>query len=124
MNFQQWKGNSKQKSKENMDFNWQRESSRDRRKNLKKYGENPDGRSHGESFLLFLKERIHPKGLYLLDEPETPLSPIHQMTLMVFLHQQIEEGCQFLIATHSPMLMAFPGAQILSLDQNPIHQLE
>ena len=62
--------------------------------------------------------------LYLLDEPETPLSPIHQMTLMVFLHQQIEEGCQFLIATHSPMLMAFPGAQILGLDQNPIRQLE
>ena len=89
-----------------------------------KYGQNPDGRSHGESLLLFLKERIHPKGLYLLDEPETPLSPIHQMTLMVFLHQQIEEGCQFLIATHSPMLMAFPGAQILSLDQNPIRQLE
>ena len=46
------------------------------------------------------------------------------MTLMVFLHQQIEEGRQFLIATHSPMLMAFPGAQILSLDQNPIRQLE
>ncbi|MEC8186576.1 MAG: hypothetical protein VX208_15950 [SAR324 cluster bacterium] len=46
------------------------------------------------------------------------------MTLMVFLHQQIVEGCQFLIATHSPMLMAFPGAQILSLDQNPIRQLE
>ena len=46
------------------------------------------------------------------------------MTLMVFLHQQIEEGCQFLIATHSPMLMAFPEAQILSLDQNPIRQLE
>ena len=91
---------------------------------MQKYGQNSDGRSHGESFLLFLKERIHPKGLYLLDEPETPLSPIHQMTLMVFLHQQIEEGCQFLIATHSPMLMAFPGAQILSLDQNPIRQLE
>ena len=46
------------------------------------------------------------------------------MTLMVFLNQQIEKGCQFLIATHSPMLMAFPGAQILSLDQNPIRQLE
>ena len=46
------------------------------------------------------------------------------MTLMVFLHQQIKEGCQFLIATHSPMLMAFPGAQILSLDQSPIRQLE
>ena len=46
------------------------------------------------------------------------------MTLMVFLHQQIEEGCQFLIATHSPMLMAFPGAQILSLDQNSIRHLE
>ena len=46
------------------------------------------------------------------------------MTLMVFLHQQIEEGCQFLIATYSPILMAFPGAQILSLDQNPIRQLE
>ena len=46
------------------------------------------------------------------------------MTLMIFLHQQIEEGCQFMIAPYSPMLMAFPGAQILSLDQSPIHQLE
>ena len=46
------------------------------------------------------------------------------MTLMVFLHQQIEEGCQFLIATHYQMLMAFPGAQILSLDQSSVRQLE
>ncbi|MDP7139832.1 MAG: AAA family ATPase, partial [SAR324 cluster bacterium] len=88
-----------------------------------KYGENPDGRSHGESFFHFFKERVHPKGLYLLDEPETPLSPIHQLTLLAIIKEKIDEGCQFIIATHSPMLMAFPGVQILSLDQNPIREL-
>ena len=88
-----------------------------------KYGENPDGRSHGESFIHFFQERVHPKGLYLLDEPETPLSPIHQLTLLAIIKEKIDEGCQFIIATHSPMLMAFPGAQILSLDQNPIREL-
>ena len=59
-----------------------------------------------------------------MDEPETPLSPIHQLTLLAIIKEKIDEGCQFIIATHSPMLMAFPGAQILSLDQNPIRQLE
>jgi predicted ATPase len=88
-----------------------------------KYGENPDGRSHGESFIHFFEERVHPEGLYLLDEPETPLSPIHQLTLLAIIKEKIDEGCQFLIAIHSPMLMAFPGAQILSLDQNPIREL-
>ena len=69
------------------------------------------------------KNVSHPKGLYLLDEPETPLSLIHQLSLLAIIKEKIDEGCQFIIATHSPMLMAFPGAQIHRLDQNPIGEL-
>jgi len=88
-----------------------------------RYGEDPDARSHGESFLNLLKERVHGPGFFLLDEPETPLSPIHQLTLLSMLKLYVEDGCQFIIATHSPILMAFPGATILSFDHTPIRQL-
>ena len=86
----------------------------------RKYGENPDARSHGEWFISVIKERIHPGGLYLLDEPETPLSPIHQLSLLSIIKQSVQDGSQFIIATHSPIIMALPGATILSFDQIPI----
>lgn len=82
-----------------------------------RYGDNPDARSHGEWFLAMLESRVMPGGLYLLDEPETPLSPIHQLTLLSFVRQMVEEDCQFIIATHSPILMALPDARILAFDQ-------
>lgn len=85
----------------------------------RRYGDGLDHRSHGESFLFLLQERVVPNGLYLLDEPETPLSPQNQLTLLCYLHQMVGEGCQFIIATHSPMLLAFPGATIYSLDRLP-----
>ncbi len=87
-----------------------------------RYGENPDARSHGEWFLHMLRERLHPNGLYLLDEPETPLSPIHQLSLLAMIKDLADEGCQFIVATHSPMLMALPGARILNfeLDIQPV----
>ena len=82
-----------------------------------RYGTDPDARSHGEWFIEMLKTRLHDHGLYLLDEPETPLSPIHQLSLLSIVKEQVDRDCQFIIATHSPILMALPGAQILQFDQ-------
>ena len=73
--------------------------------------------SHGESFLALLQRRFVPGGLYLLDEPETPLSPMRQLALLALLRHMVDsEESQFIIATHSPLLMAYPGAAIYSLD--------
>lgn len=85
-----------------------------------RYGDDPDSRSHGEWFLHMFNERIFPQGLYLLDEPETPLSAIHQLSLLSILKARASEGSQFIIATHSPILMALPGAEILSFDEYPV----
>jgi predicted ATPase len=72
--------------------------------------------SHGESFLELFQRRFTPRGLYLLDEPEAPLSPFRQLALLALLRQMADEGeSQFIIATHSPLLMAFPGAAIYNL---------
>jgi len=91
-----------------------------------RYGENMDARSHGEQFLTFFQSRLVPGGLYLLDEPEVPLSPSRQLTLLSILKGEVErdEPSQFVIATHSPILMAFPGARILSFDQTPIQNVD
>ena len=83
----------------------------------RRYGDNPDARSHGEWFIEMIKTRVHDNGLYLLDEPETPLSPIHQLSLLSLIKDQASRNCQFIIATHSPILMALPGARILNFDQ-------
>jgi predicted ATPase len=79
----------------------------------RRYGDNPDARSHGETFLHLLQTRLVPNGLYLLDEPETPLSPSRVLALIALLAGCVRQGCQFLIATHSPLLMAMPDATIL-----------
>lgn len=83
------------------------------------YGRNLNTYSHGESFLELFQSRFQPGGLYLLDEPEAPLSPLRQLTLLSMIKQMVADNCQFIIATHSPILMAFPGAQILSFDFAP-----
>ena len=64
-----------------------------------------------------------PGGLYLLDEPEAPLSPQSQLALMVMLQVMIAQQAQFIIATHSPMLLAFPGARIYSFDSAPVREV-
>jgi predicted ATPase len=84
-----------------------------------RYGEDPFACSHGELFLTLLKERITAPGLYLMDEPETPLSPVNQIALLALLRDAAERGSQFIIATHSPILMALPGARLLDFDQHP-----
>ena len=82
----------------------------------RRYGENLDAQSHGQSFLQLFKARFVPGGLYLLDEPEAPLSPQSQLTLIAMMHEMIQQQSQFIIATHSPILLAYPGAAIYSFD--------
>ncbi len=83
------------------------------------YGNGLEYRSHGESYLDFFQSRFKACGLYLLDEPEVPLSPMKQLTLISLIKQLVTEKSQFIIATHSPILMAIPDAEIISLDTLP-----
>ncbi len=69
--------------------------------------------SHGESFLALVQNRFGGNGLYILDEPEAALSPMRLLTLLVELDRLVADDSQLIIATHSPILMAFPGAEIL-----------
>lgn len=89
----------------------------------RRYGEDLDANSHGESFLKLFQSRLVPGGLYLLDEPEAPLSPMRQLAFMVLIKEMVEANSQFIIATHSPMLMAFPGATLLSFDEVPLRKV-
>lgn len=76
--------------------------------------------SHGESFLSLVVNRFRGRGLYILDEPEAALSPQRQLTLLSCMHDLVNDGSQFIIATHSPILMAYPGAEILRFDEEGI----
>jgi len=79
--------------------------------------------SHGESFMALMKERFGGKGLYLLDEPEAALSPARQIEAMSRFHDLVLEGSQFIIATHSPILMAYPDALILHCGRDGIRPI-
>ena len=92
------------------------------------YSRGPGGRpqhyhekSHGESFLALAQNSFRANGFYLLDEPEAALSPQRQLTLLAEIHRCVKEGAQFIIATHSPILLGLPGAGILSFDDGMIH---
>jgi predicted ATPase len=78
--------------------------------------------SHGEAFLSLFAHRLGRRGIYLLDEPEAALSPARQLAFLKVLHD-LNDTSQFIIATHSPILMAFPGAQILNFDTAPITEV-
>ncbi|WP_162012771.1 AAA family ATPase [Streptococcus sp. S784/96/1] len=79
--------------------------------------------SHGESFLSLLENQSSDNGFYLLDEPEAALSPQRQLTLLYHLHEQVKRGSQFIIATHSPILLGFPEARILSFDDGQVQEV-
>ena len=85
-----------------------------------RYGRDPDARSHGQAFINLFQQRFVPGGLYLLDEPEAPLSPQNQLGLLAVLLEMVTEDAQFIIATHSPILLAFPNAVIYSFDRAPV----
>ena len=87
------------------------------------YGRDLDANSHGESFLRLFKARFVPDGLYLLDEPEAALSPQSQLGFIAMMSEMVGQGAQFIIATHSPLLMAVPGATIYNFDSSPLRQV-
>ncbi|NNH74796.1 AAA family ATPase [Nocardia uniformis] len=78
-------------------------------------GVSPHERSHGESFVDLLTHRFGPRGLYLLDEPEAALSVRGCMAVLARLAELTDQGCQIIVATHSPILLALPGAAILEI---------
>ena len=84
-----------------------------------RYGGDLDARSHGQSFLTLFQSRFVPDGLYLLDEPEAPLSPQSQLALLALIADGVAQSSQFIIATHSPIVLAYPGATIYSFDRTP-----
>ena len=74
--------------------------------------------SHGEGFLRFFTERMNGQGIYILDEPESALSPTRQIEFLKQLRKmETSKHCQVIMATHSPILMAYPGATLLRLDK-------
>lgn len=81
-------------------------------------------KSHGEGFLTFFKSRMHQKGIYLLDEPETPLSATNQYQLLVLITDLVKNGSQVIIATHSPILMALKDAVIYNFAEDKIEKVE
>lgn len=92
---------------------------------LGRYGYRPlHTRSHGEAFLALVQNRFEGHGLYLLDEPEAALSPQRLLSLLVAMHDLVELNSQFIVATHSPIVMAFPGAEIKLFDENGIHTVD
>ena len=89
------------------------------------YGDTPlHEQSHGESFMTLVLDRFRGQGLYLLDEPEAALSPTRQLALIARIHQLVGESSQFVIATHSPILMAYPGACIYGLTEETVGRVE
>ncbi len=81
-------------------------------------GVSPHHRSHGESFISLITHAFGGKGLYILDEPEAALSPQRQLAALVRIHDLVLDQSQFIIATHSPILMSYPGARMYMLDEN------
>jgi predicted ATPase len=85
-------------------------------------GKSLHAQSHGESFLALVKNRFSGEGLYLMDEPEAALSPARLMQLLIRIHDLVEDDSQFIISTHSPILMSYPDADILELNEEGIRR--
>jgi predicted ATPase len=91
----------------------------------KTYGADMQAFSHGEAYLTILQTRIGEKGIFLLDEPEAALSPLKQLALMAFILEVLKNGnVQFLIATHSPILMGIPGARLYEIREDGMQSVE
>ena len=80
--------------------------------------------SHGESFLALMLHRFGGKGIYLLDEPEAALSPMRQLAVLSRMKQLIDDSSQFIIATHSPILLAYPDADVYQIDESGINPIQ
>ena len=80
--------------------------------------------SHGESFLALIMNRFSGNGLYILDEPEAALSPSRQMSMIARMHELVRSNSQFIVATHSPIVMAYPNAIIYLLTEDGIERID
>ena len=80
--------------------------------------------SHGEAFFATFMNKFKGNGLYILDEPEAALSPTRQMAMISRMHDLSNQQSQFIIATHSPIIMGYPGAMILQISNNGIEVIE
>ena len=80
--------------------------------------------SHGESFMSLVENRFGGNGLYILDEPEAALSPMRMMRLLCYMQQLVNNNSQFVISTHSPILMTFPNAEILEITEEGINSVD
>lgn len=88
----------------------------------KNFGQELDSFSHGEAYLHVMHQMVNQRGVYLLDEPEASLSPAKQLAFLYFLQEHLSHfNSQFIIATHSPMLMAYPNANIYEVTSNGMH---
>ena len=87
-------------------------------------GKSLHAQSHGESFISLVQNRFGGRGLYLLDEPEAALSPMRLMSLLVAMDGLVKKASQFIICTHSPILMAYPGAEIYQLSDEGIERAD
>jgi predicted ATPase len=90
----------------------------------RRYGVDLDANSHGQSFLKLFASRLVPAGLYLLDEPEAALSPTSQLALLATMLDLVREEAQFVVATHSPILLACPGALVYQFDADGLARCE
>ncbi len=79
--------------------------------------------SHGESFMAVLLNKLRGDGIYLMDEPEAALSPSRQLAALTAIHQLVEASSQFVIATHSPILLAYPHAKIIQFDKSGVSEV-
>lgn len=86
-------------------------------------GESLHARSHGEAFMALLTHKFRGKGLYLLDEPEAALSPSRQLAALSIIHQLVQDHSQFIIATHSPILLSYPHAKIIQFDASGLSEV-
>lgn len=80
--------------------------------------------SHGESFMAVLVNKLRGDGIYLLDEPEAALSPSRQLAALSAIHQLVEDASQFVIATHSPILLSYPHAKIIQFDGSGVSEVD
>jgi len=87
-------------------------------------GKSLHAQSHGESFLSLLNYKFRGNGLYLLDEPEAALSPSRQLSALAIIHRLVKSDSQFIIATHSPIIMAYPNSRIYLFSDAEIHEVE
>ncbi|WP_330508535.1 AAA family ATPase [Lachnoanaerobaculum gingivalis] len=80
--------------------------------------------SHGESFMALVENRFSGNGLYILDEPEAALSPMRLMELICYIKKLVDNNSQFIISTHSPILMTFPDAEVIEITQEEIKSVD